>query len=107
MMKAQPEYFDSGAEDFQFLNVSFSYNRATDPYSSGGGAIFCSTTSNFVFDRCTFENNAAGSGGAVSLTNIDQVFTIRDSQFKNNSALRGGAVYIEQSSDVLIEHSEL
>ena len=64
-----------------------------------GGAVFISTSSGYEinFNQCTFQNNAASSGGGAirmtdSFTTNGGIVNIDNSHFNNNTSFNGGAI---------------
>ena len=84
-------FFNSNTTLF---NCTFKRNGA----ASNGGAISVVTYKDFNVDNCTFLENYATNGGAITITNITGNFS--NSVFENNSAQkRGGAISSGQASD--------
>ena len=51
-----------------------------------------------TIENCTFLNNYAGCGGAISILNEKGIsLTINNSDFYSNEALKGGAIFIDTS----------
>ena len=82
-------------------NCSFYNNRAPGSYS-GGGAILIMQTGTSYINNCTFVNNSANDGGAISVTN-GHILKLNSSVFADNSATGnngGGAAYLVTGSSV-------
>ena len=71
-------------------NSNFTDNRisSANPEQKGGAIYFSSSVANL--ENCTFNNNFAQTGGAVSFYNDG---TIISCTFNNNRAIYGGAIY--------------
>ncbi len=69
--------------------------------ADAGGSIRCNSC-DVTIERCIFEDNFAGIGGAISINNHSAML-ITDSVFRNNEALRGGAVGVFDESESIIE----
>lgn len=67
-----------------FINSTFSKNQFMA--SSGGGAVYVSSSSS-SFINCNFNNNSAGNGGAAFVVNSE--VTINNCRFNNNAATEG------------------
>jgi predicted outer membrane repeat protein len=81
-----------------FKNCQFLHNSAT--YDESGGAIDISGGKMLELINCTFENNTAFSGGAISTTGVP--LNIESSKFVKNSVCglaEGAAIF----SDSLVE----
>ena len=68
--------------------------------SANGGAIKVQWSSNVTIDGCTFEDNYAPNGGAISIQaweDLNNTVTINDCIFVNNTAVNGGAIYVSQN----------
>mmetsp|Transcript_19057 Transcript_19057/g.39281 ORF Transcript_19057/g.39281 Transcript_19057/m.39281 type:complete len:536 (+) Transcript_19057:172-1779(+) len=62
--------------------------------AASGGAIFMSGSSTFLkasFEKCTFDTNESGSGGAIYALGVDANFD--KCSFTKNKAVFGGAIY--------------
>ena len=82
--------------------VEFTGNSAS---RFGGGAAFVGTESRAFIPHATFEENAAGSGGAVSVRDSERIELGGDSNdvavaFVSNHALNGGAVHLHLDSAI-------
>lgn len=62
-----------------------------------GGAVAVTNQASAVFDDCEFAENRAVRGGAVVAYNRAQV-SIDDSRFRENQALRGGALFVSTTA---------
>ena len=68
-----------------------------------GGAIFVNGGS-LTVNRVSFDENGAGSGGAIGASNGASL-TVTDSSFSENMAVYGGAIYVDTTGDVSISTS--
>ena len=77
------------------VRIADSAFRRNDAVLSGA-AILSNVTEQLTLSNCSFESNAAESGGAVASTNTD--LRIRRCSFRSNVASdRGGAIFIEKN----------
>ena len=83
-------------------NTTFTSNSATTYY---GGVSYQTSSSNVLYDGCTFtNNNAKENGGAIYAEGSSTVSIEGDSTFEGNSAKNGGAIY--DSSSALMSISD-
>ena len=91
--------FTVAATNIMFKNILFKNSNLA---SGDGGVIKVSSSRVSQIRNCTFINNTATYGGAVSFNNTvhNGIFIVNDSTFKMNKALiHGGALYFDNSSD--------
>ena len=91
--------FTVAATNVMFKNIMF---KNSNLISGDGGVIKISSSRVSQIRNCTFINNTATYGGAVSFNNTvhNGIFIVNDSTFKANKALiHGGALYFGNSSD--------
>ncbi len=80
----------------------FSYAKSLEEGSNSGGAIYVRNFSNMSISKCTFTNNIAISGGAISLDSSS--ITISNNLIKYNSvSSSGGGIYSNNHSNANIE----
>lgn len=79
-----------------FTDCTFEYNKNSG--IADGGAVCIDKNSNFIFTNCAFSNNqAALSGGAISITHTYAEAIINNCTFNDNHAStenQGGAIYL-------------
>lgn len=80
--------FTVNASDVKFTNLTFKNANI-----SGNGGALRIINDAAVIDNCTFMNNTACNGSAISFEK-GVVLIIRDSTFINNTALGNGTVYM-------------
>jgi len=73
----------------------FENNIASDDGYGNGGAVYCQSSSHPVITTCSFTNNIALRGGAISCFDA----TIIDCGFIQNNAKNGGGIYSYGSND--------
>ena len=91
--------FNVAATNVMIKNIVFKNSNLTN---ADGGVIKVSSSRVFQIRNCTFINNTAVYGGAVSFNNTvhNGIFIVNDSTFLANKALvHGGALYLDNSSD--------
>ena len=85
-----------GTTNAIFTNCIFESNKNSE--IANGGAVYIADNSNFTFNNCVFSNNqAALSGGAISIANPSAEAEINNCTFNDNHAStenQGGAIYL-------------
>lgn len=110
----------------EVYDSTFVHNHAT----SRGGALFAFGDARAEFHRCTFKENSAGLGGAITTAGtsfsdyVDCVFdkntssgaagglfttessvaNLSRSTFTNNAGLKGGGLWVQNESNVSAQH---
>jgi hypothetical protein len=111
-LKSHPQIYDSvfqentGTRGGAIRNVSaspyvqntvFNNNSAENGY---GGAVFNNDKSRGFFVDCTFSDNIAETGGAIS-NSVDSAITVSGTLFSANTAGNGGAISNSQSNPLI------
>ena len=84
--------------DVHFVNCTFDGNRGTSG-SSFGGAMHIQYSPHMVIDNCTFVNNQAAYGSAISTDGSTTALT--NCVFRNNNTVYTGACYFANGPAVL------
>ena len=97
--------FNSYKSDGVVLNSNITNCTFINNSAKNGGALAFTIENSYEVINCTFINNNATNGGAISIVNAS--VNIVNSSFENNTCTgSGAAVFIENATEVSIDHCE-
>jgi len=105
-------YFGTTNHGFVMANIKFIKNKCSD---TGGAILFSIFNSGIQIYNVSFISNSGKYGGALSLSKQNGMdllprnnnFNVNESKFVDNIAsMNGGAIYGEESSIIVIDHTD-